>query len=147
MLPVLPVLVQRAQRALAVLVQQELRVQELQAQQAQQELAPQEPRALLAYKALPALVLPAQRGRKAPLVLMERQAQRVLALTAPLEQREQPAQELQELLAPLALPVLKAQRAPSASALAQPAPQVLALRAPPEFRAPQDPKGPQELQA
>ena len=104
-LPALPVLAPQVLQALAVSVQQELRAQLVQELQAQQELAPQEPRALLAYK-----------------------AQRVLALTAPLVQLEQPAQEQQVLLARLALPVLKAQRAPSASALAQPAPQVLALR-------------------
>ena len=79
--------------------------------------------------------LQAQRECRAPLVLMERQAQRVLALTAPLVQLEQPAQEL---LAPLALREPKAQQVPSALALAQPAPRVLALRAPPEFRAPQE---------
>ena len=83
---------------------------------------------LQAYKAPLVLVLPAQRGRKEPLVLTERQALQVLALTALRAQLEQPAQEQQVQLARLALRGLKAQQAPSASALAQPAPQVLALR-------------------
>ena len=73
-------LAQRVLQALAVLAQQAPQVQLVQELQAPLEskalLAPLGP---LAYKALPVLVLPAQRGCKAPLVLTERQAQQVLA--------------------------------------------------------------------
>ena len=90
-LPALPVLVQRVLQALAVSAQQVQQGQQVPELQAQPELAPQALQVLLACKALPVLVLPAQRGCKAPLVLTERQAQRVLALTALQVQLEQPA--------------------------------------------------------
>ena len=125
-LPALPVLVQRVLQALAVLVLQAPQVQELQAPLESKVLLA--PLAQLAYKALQVLVLPAQRGCKALLVLTERQAQRVPALTAPLVQLEQPAQEPQVQPAPLALRVLKERPAPSASALAQQVQLVQELR-------------------
>ena len=122
-------------------------VQELQAPQVQQELEPQELLALLAFKGQQVRVSMEPQALPASLGPLAYKAPLVLALTALLVQLGQPAQAQQVQQAPLELRVLKAQQAPSASALALPARLVQALRVQREFRAPQDPKGPQELQA
>tara|TARA_R110000868_G_scaffold104279_2_gene287197 strand:+ start:552 stop:893 length:342 start_codon:yes stop_codon:yes gene_type:complete len=98
-LPEQPVLAPQALQALAVSVQQVQQALVLPELRALQELAPQALQVRLAFKEQRVLVLQAQRGCKAPLVLTERQALPVLVLTVQQGYRVQ--QVLQVQLAPL----------------------------------------------
>ena len=140
--PALPVLAQREPPALAVSAQQAPQVQELQAPQVQQESAPQALQVLPAFKGQQVRVSMEPQALPASLGPLAYKAPLVLALTALRVQRAQPVLEQQVQLARLALRGLKAQQAPSASALAQPGLLVLVSREPPELKEPREFRGP-----